>query len=56
MNDELLKALQLIKEECEKYADKCCNGCPMLSANEDCGVMEDKPNEWALKKGRFIFK
>ena len=53
MTEELLKALQLIKEECEKYHH--CDNCPILTVRGDCGVNADFPRDWNLKKREVYF-
>lgn len=65
MTDELLKALQLIKEECTKRDDSIvfvrpkheskCTGCPLADGTGECGVTVDSPDRWKLEKGRYIF-
>ena len=55
MTEELLKALQLIKDECKKQGSKCYD-CPMYSHNElECGVMSDNPCNWRLEKREVYF-
>lgn len=55
MNEELLNALKLIKEECKKQ-DSCGVNCPMWSiGNDECGVTGDAPNEWKLEKREVYF-
>ena len=54
MTEELLKALQTIKEECEKY-DNCDDGYPMCNFNGDCGVRKTNPENWRLKKREVYF-
>ena len=53
MNDDLLKALQLIKETCEKHDD--CEECPLSTACGDCGVQELAPADWKLQKREVYF-
>ena len=53
MNDELLKALQVIKEECVKH--ELCKNCPMLNSSDECGVNADDPSEWSLEKREVYF-
>ncbi len=53
MSDELLKSLELIKEECKKY--ERCKGCPLLDACGNCGVMENNPEDWYLEKREVYF-
>jgi ATP-dependent helicase YprA (DUF1998 family) len=53
MTEELLKALQLIKDECEKHPN--CYGCPMLTGEEKCGINNDIPAHWKLKKREVYF-
>mgnify|MGYP003301268743 CR=1 FL=1 len=65
MTDELLKALQVIKEECVKRDDSIrfgrgknedkCKGCPLSDCYDDCGIMETKPSEWKLEKREVYF-
>lgn len=65
MTDELLKALQLIKEECEKHTmtvslmnqrGYCkCKSCPLSTADGDCGITQLEPSEWELKKREVYF-
>lgn len=56
MTEELLKALQLIKEECSKY-DGTCKGCAMRKVNGGCGVtdIECFPSDWRLEKREVYF-
>lgn len=54
MSDELLKALQTIKEECKKHNDKC-KGCPMRDSYGNCGVVHQTPNQWKLEKREVYF-
>ena len=56
MTEELLKALQLIKAECEKHSDSdsCCE-CPMHTTYGDCGVTEKCPSDWRLEKREVYF-
>lgn len=53
MNDELLKALNVIKEECKKH--KNCIGCPLINSCGDCGVQEDAPDGWLLQERVVYF-
>lgn len=53
MTEELLKALQLIKEECSKH--KYCDGCPMVTRSDDCAIQEDAPRLWRLEKREVYF-
>ncbi len=53
MTDELLKALQLIKEECCKYPQ--CSECPLENADCTCGVYANRPCDWKLKKKEVYF-
>ena len=53
MTEELLKALQLIKEECKKYHH--CDNCPILTIGGDCGVTEYAPKYWKLEKREVYF-
>ena len=53
MTDELLKALQTIKNECKKHNN--CNGCPILTYGDECGLESDKPSKWALEKREVYF-
>lgn len=59
MNEELLKALQLIKEECKKHCvdtnSFMCRGCPMVSSDGKCGVMSLAPENWPLQKREVYF-
>lgn len=48
MTPELLKALQLIKEECSKYAR--CEGCMLYTPSRGCVVQDDTPDRWKLWK------
>ena len=54
MTDELLKALQLIKEECKKHTDTC-KECPMRVEHRGCGVTHDSPENWKLEKREVYF-
>ena len=54
MTDELLKALQLIKEECSKHEDTC-KDCPLHVPNRGCGVETDTPSMWSLVKKEVYF-
>lgn len=50
MTPELLKALQLIKEECAKHETNC-NDCSMRCINGDCGITDTgTPENWKLEK------
>ena len=53
MTDELLKALQLIKEECAKH-DRCIK-CPMGNVHGDCGLDSTSPSGWTLEKREVYF-
>lgn len=53
MNDNLLKALKLIQEEC-KECERCID-CPFLDGNEECGITSDSPSNWMLKKREVYF-
>lgn len=53
MKDELLKALQLIKEECKKHVH--CDGCPMMTCDGMCGISENEPKSWLLEKREVYF-
>ena len=65
MTDELLKALQLIKAECEKQSklmsltkqrNYCkCNNCPLSTGDGDCGVTQLEPGSWSLEKREVYF-
>ena len=55
MTDELLKALQLIKEECNKHCPNC-DKCPMCDASNNCGVSDSgSPKFWSLEKKEVYF-
>lgn len=55
MNDELLKALQLIKETCENNDN--CASCPLYSCdNLECGVTSKTPATWKIEKREVYFK
>ena len=53
MNEELLKALQLIKEECKK--NRNCKHCPLIDARGNCGVRHEVPENWNLEKREVYF-
>lgn len=60
MTDELLKALQLIKEECENRTKikgrlSRCDECSLRTADGDCGLVQFEPSEWSLKKREVYF-
>lgn len=47
---ELLEALKVIKEECEKHLK--CSECPLRtksSCEHLCGIKENNPDRWKLK-------
>ncbi len=54
MTDELLKALQLIKEECAKH-ESGCDGCPMATFVGTCGITNEAPTDWSLNKKEVYF-
>ena len=54
MTPELLKALQLIKEECSKYSVQCEN-CPLQTSRGYCGVQNEPPADWNLEKREVYF-
>lgn len=54
MTDELLKALQLIKEECSKHGNTC-HDCPLYAPEKGCGVKSSTPEEWLLEKREVWF-
>lgn len=65
MTEELLKALQTIKDECTKRDDAIafgrlnheskCKGCPLADAYDNCAVTSDTPDTWSLKKREVYF-
>lgn len=65
MTEELLKALQTIKDECTKRDDAIafgrpkyeskCTGCPLADATGECGVMANDPSLWSLEKREVYF-
>ena len=46
MDDKLLEALEIIKEECRKHQD--CKTCPMRNVHNGCGVDDSSPSDWRL--------
>lgn len=54
MTDELLKALKLIKKECEKHPEDCIE-CPLSDKYGSCGLDGTPPDEWKLKKREVWF-
>jgi hypothetical protein len=53
MTEELLKALELIKETCKKCDE--CEDCPLANSAGNCGVKQEVPEEWKLKKKEVYF-
>lgn len=48
MTEELLSALQMIKDQCVNTED--CKDCPICKCNGNCGVYADYPENWKLEK------
>jgi hypothetical protein len=46
MDDKLLEALKVIKEECKKHDS--CSTCPMSVRGDACGIDDSSPNDWKL--------
>ena len=56
MTDELLNALQLIKETCTNIPDNC-EQCPLYSYGQrECGVTNNSPMDWKLEKREVYFE
>jgi len=53
MTEELLNALKVIKAECEKH--ESCKTCPLQNSNDECGVYDQRPCDWKLKKREVYF-
>lgn len=53
MNEELLNALKLIKEECKKHTR--CEGCPLVNSCDECGISEETPRHWLLQERVVYF-
>jgi hypothetical protein len=50
MSEELKKALELIKNECSKYA-RCCDGCYMYSEEfGECRIVDEDPCDWEIEE------
>lgn len=46
MDDKLLEALKVIKEECKKHDN--CKMCALSKSHNECGVNDSSPDEWVL--------
>ena len=46
---ELINALHIIKEECEKHDEQGCYECPMFcDEHGGCSVTNTSPNNWEI--------
>lgn len=46
--DELIDALNFIKEECEKHTE--CRSCSMYDIKySECGLFKPKPRDWEIR-------
>lgn len=46
--DELIIALNTIKEECKSHSD-CYKECPLANGKGICLVKSDRPDRWDIK-------
>lgn len=54
--EEILNALQVIKDTCEEMpASYPCEHCP-LSRNGDCILQEQAPEKWKIKSSHSVWK
>jgi hypothetical protein len=44
--EEILKALQIIKDEC----NGSCKGCPFHDNLDECRIVETRPKFWDIKE------
>lgn len=52
--EEILKALNVIKETCEYTDDKGiidCTKCPFGDSDGHCVIIQQIPNSWNIKEG-----
>ena len=47
MMDELYKALETIKKECNKHEN--CSTCPLRNSDDGCALRESGPYDWQLR-------
>lgn len=52
MTNDLLKALETIKNECKSHKHSC-EGCPLLNRYGECGVIHGEPHNWDLTKKEY---
>lgn len=54
MSEELIKALNIIKEECQKHErddvdfNFDCRNCPMFCSYEGCALLCEYPSHWNI--------
>jgi len=51
--DDLIKALETIKVECEKHKKDSCDICPFGIGSEECGIQEEVPSEWKIRETKI---
>lgn len=50
MNEELKKALELVKNECSKHV-RCCDGCYMYCEDlDECIIADENPCDWEVEE------
>ena len=54
--EEIVNALQVIKDTCkERYEGNPCGNCP-LSKNGDCVLQNQPPEDWKIKPSAPIWR
>lgn len=48
--EEILNALQIIKDECKNVTDGNCRHCPFGTDNGDCLIQDFTPADWPIVK------
>lgn len=56
MYDDLVKALQIIKDECIKHDLNDCSQCPMGDAVGKCLIGKDVPFNWKIIDPKPVIK
>ena len=46
--EEILKALHIIKDECRVCGASCDEKCPFMGADGDCLITYESPCEWDI--------
>lgn len=52
--EEILKALNVIKDECKEAEECIC--CPFSDKNAGCMFHKEQPYEWDIKSGEEVWR